>query len=264
MQMRLTDTHCHLDFPIFDSEREALLARWRQLGVESYIVPAVGEDNWGRVMALAEQHGGIAYGLGVHPWYVGAQTPGVLTRLQALLASQPRGLVAIGECGLDLRSQVPQEGQLALFEAQVRLAMEFDLPLIVHSVRANDTVAKILRRFKPAKGGVIHAFGGSLQQAQAFWQLGFRLGIGGVISHERANKTREAVRDMPLEALLLETDSPDMPLQGRQGEPNTPASLIPIVQLLAELRQQPLADVVSVLREATSLAFPRLKREIND
>ena len=135
--------------------------------------------------------------------------------------------------------------------------MAHNLPLIVHSVRANDTVAKILRRFKPARGGVIHAFSGSLHQAEAFWQLGFRLGIGGVISYERANKTREAIRAMPLEALLLETDAPDMPLQGRQGEINTPASLPSIALLLAQLRQQPLADVISVLHESTLRLFPR-------
>ncbi|MNH13269.1 putative deoxyribonuclease YjjV [compost metagenome] len=261
--MQLIDTHCHLDFPVFEPDREALLAQWRQLGVGEYIIPAVGEENWTRVISLAERHASIAYGLGIHPWHVGAQAPDVLARLHALLASRPCGLVAVGECGLDLRSQVPQEGQVEIFEAQIRLAMKHELPLIVHSVRANDTVAKILRRFKPAAGGVIHAFSGSLHQAKVFWQLGFRLGIGGVISYERANKTREAIRDMPLEALLLETDAPDMPLQGRQGEPNTPASLPVIAQLLAELRQQPLEDVISVLHESTLRAFPRMEREIN-
>lgn len=261
--MQLIDTHCHLDFPVFDSDRAALLAECRQLGVGEYIIPAVGEENWGRVMALAAEHDGISYALGVHPWYVGGQTSAVLTRLQQRLAERPRGLVAVGECGLDLRSHVPQEGQLEMFEAQVKLAKEHELPLIVHSVRANDTVAKILRRLRPACGGVIHAFSGSLQQAEAFWQLGFRLGIGGVISFERANKTREAVRDMPLEALLLETDAPDMPLQGQQGAPNTPANLPIIAQLLADLRQQPLAHVASVLHESTLRTFQLGKSKIN-
>ena len=261
--MQLIDTHCHLDFPVFDPDREALLAQWRQLGVGEYIVPAVGEENWPRVMALAEQHAGIHYGLGIHPWCVGAQSEGVLTRLERLLATKPRGLVAIGECGLDLRSHVPQEGQTELFEAQIRLAMRFDLPLIVHSVRANDTVAKILRRFKPARGGVIHAFSGSLHQAQAFWQLGFRLGVGGVISFDRANKTREAIRDMPLEALLLETDSPDMPLQGQPEGPNTPASLPLIAQILADLRGLPMADVISALHESALQAFPLAPKKFN-
>lgn len=261
--MQLIDTHCHLDFPVFDSDRAALLAECRQLGVGEYIIPAVGEENWGRVMALAAEHDGISYALGVHPWYVGGQMPAVLTRLQQRLAERPRGLVAVGECGLDLRSHVPQEGQLEMFEAQIELAKEHELPLIVHSVRANDTVAKILRRLRPACGGVIHAFSGSLQQAEAFWQLGFRLGIGGVISFERANKTREAVRYMPLEALLLETDAPDMPLQGQQGAPNTPANLPIIAQLLADLRQQPLAHVASVLHESTLRTFQLGKSKIN-
>lgn len=261
--MQLIDTHCHLDFPVFDPDRAALLAECRQLGVGEYIIPAVGEENWARVMALAEQYPGITYGLGIHPWYVGTQTEGALARLQALLAARPPGLVAVGECGLDLRSHVPQEGQLEMFEAQIKLAMEHELPLIVHSVRANDTVAKILRRLRPARGGVIHAFSGSLQQAEAFWQLGFRLGIGGVISFERANKTREAVCDMPLESLLLETDAPDMPLQGQQGVPNTPANLPKIAQLLADLRQQPLAHVASVLRESTLQTFQLGKAQIN-
>lgn len=261
--MQLIDTHCHLDFPVFDSDRAALLAECRQLGVGEYIIPAVGEENWGRVMALAAEHDGISYALGVHPWYVDGQMPAVLTRLQQRLAERPRGLVAVGECGLDLRSHVPQEGQLEMFEAQIELAKEHELPLILHSVRANDTVAKILRRLRPACGGVIHAFSGSLQQAEAFWQLGFRLGIGGVISFERANKTREAVRDMPLEALLLETDAPDMPLQGQQGAPNTPANLPIIAQLLADLRQQPLAHVASVLHESTLRTFQLGKSKIN-
>ncbi|WP_421193569.1 TatD family hydrolase [Aeromonas enteropelogenes] len=253
--MQLIDSHCHLDFPVFDKDREVLLAHCRQLGIREYIIPAIAEDNWERVMALAGQHADIFYGLGIHPWYAGAQQKGVMERLRMLVARRPTGLVAIGECGLDLRSHVPQEGQMDLFEAQVRLACEYELPLIVHSVRANDTVAKLLRRFKPARGGVIHAFSGSRQQADTFWQMGFRLGVGGVISYERANKTREAFRDMPLSSLLLETDAPDMPLQGDQGQRNTPASLVKIVTTLASIREEGMSDVARVLHESTLELF---------
>ncbi|WP_421201273.1 TatD family hydrolase [Aeromonas enteropelogenes] len=253
--MQLIDSHCHLDFPVFDKDREVLLAHCRQLGIREYIIPAIAEDNWERVMALAGQHADIFYGLGIHPWYAGAQQEGVMERLRMLVARRPAGLVAIGECGLDLRSHVPQEGQLELFEAQIRLACEYELPLIVHSVRANDTVAKLLRRFKPARGGVIHAFSGSRQQADTFWQMGFRLGVGGVISYERANKTREAFRDMPLSSLLLETDAPDMPLQGEQGQRNTPASLVKIVTTLASIREEGMVDVAMVLHESTLELF---------
>lgn len=259
--MQLIDTHCHLDFPVFDQDREALLARCRALGVTEYIIPAIAEDNWTRVMALAEQHDGLFYGLGVHPWYAGEQREGVMERLRTLVMSQPAGLVAIGECGLDLRSHVPQEGQLALFEAQIRLAADVGLPLMIHSVRANDTVAKLLRRFKPVRGGVIHAFSGSLQQAEAFWQLGFYLGVGGVISYERANKTREVFRAMPLESLVLETDAPDMPLQGRQGERNTPEALPEIAAILMGIRKESADHVSTMLIDNAERLFRHRKRQ---
>ncbi|CAJ1846396.1 TatD family hydrolase [Aeromonas jandaei] len=259
--MQLIDTHCHLDFPVFDQDREALLARCRALGVTEYIIPAIAEDNWTRVMALADQHDGLFYGLGIHPWYTGEQREGVMERLRTLVMSQPASLVAIGECGLDLRSQVPQEGQLALFEAQIRLAADVGLPLMIHSVRANDTVAKLLRRFKPPRGGVIHAFSGSLQQAEAFWQLGFRLGVGGVISFERANKMREVFRAMPLESLVLETDAPDMPLQGRQGERNTPEALPEIAAILMGIREEPAEYVSTMLIDNAERLFRHRKRQ---
>ncbi|WP_421229763.1 TatD family hydrolase [Aeromonas jandaei] len=259
--MPLIDTHCHLDFPVFDQDREALLARCRALGVTEYIIPAIAEDNWTRVMALADQRDGLFYGLGVHPWYAGEQREGVMDRLRTLVMSQPAGLVAIGECGLDLRSHVPQGRQFELFEAQIKLAVDVELPLIVHSVRANDTVAKLLRRFKPIRGGVIHAFSGSLQQAEAFWQLGFYLGVGGVISYERANKTREVFRAMPLESLVLETDAPDMPLQGRQGERNTPEALPEIAAILMGIREEPAEYVSTMLHDNAERLFRHRKRQ---
>ncbi|WP_421261811.1 TatD family hydrolase [Aeromonas jandaei] len=259
--MQLTDTHCHLDFPDFDEDREALLARCQASGVTEYIIPAIAETNWHRVMALANQHTGVCYGLGVHPWYAGEQEEGAIDRLRELVSSRPEGLVAIGECGLDLRSHVPQGRQFELFEAQIKLAVDVELPLIVHSVRANDTVAKLLRRFKPVRGGVIHAFSGSLQQAEAFWQLGFYLGVGGVISYERANKTREVFRAMPLESLVLETDAPDMPLQGRQGERNTPEALPEIAAILMGIRKESAEHVSTMLIDNAERLFRHRKRQ---
>jgi len=253
--MQLIDSHCHLDFPAFDPDREALLARCRQLGITSFIIPAVGEDNWARVMALAQQHHDVFYGLGIHPWYADTQQPGAMARLTTLVKEAPPGLVAIGECGLDLRSHVPQARQLERFEAQLELAAAAELPLIIHSVRANDTVMKLLRRYQPARGGVIHAFSGSLQQAERFWQLGFRLGVGGVISYERAHKTREVFRMMPLASLVLETDAPDMPLQGEQGNRNTPETLPKIAQCLQSLRIEEASNVTKALLENTRQMF---------
>ena len=117
--MELIDTHCHLDFPVFDTDREALLTRWRQLGVGEYIIPAVGEENWGRVMALAGRHDDIRYGLGMHPWYVGLRRRGT-GKAGGPAGGQAPGAGGRGECRLDLRPMCPG-GQVELFEAQVRL-----------------------------------------------------------------------------------------------------------------------------------------------
>ncbi|ENY73957.1 TatD family Mg-dependent DNase [Aeromonas diversa CDC 2478-85] len=262
--MYLIDTHCHLDFADFDADRHAVLAASRARGVTQYIIPAIGEENWDSVAALAAREPGMAYGLGVHPMWAARQAPGVLMRLDARLSARPAGLVAIGECGLDGRSTVEQSGQLALFEGQLRLAGEYGLPLLVHSVRANDTVAGLLKRHRPPAGGVIHAFSGSPHQAERFWGLGFRLGIGGTITYERANKTREAVAAMPWEALVLETDAPDMPLYGRQGERNSPEYLPEVLQVLADLKGEDPSEVAKLLHRSTRQLFPSLDTIFNN
>lgn len=258
--MHLIDTHCHLDFADFDDDRAAVLAASRALGVARYIVPAVGEENWAALEGLAASEAGIFYALGVHPMWASRQTSGVLTRLASRLAARPSALVAIGECGLDGRSTVSQAGQLELFEGQLELAHQFQLPLLVHSVRANDTVATLLKRYRPAAGGVIHAFSGSRHQAERFWALGFRLGIGGTITYERASKTREAVAAMPWEALVLETDAPDMPLAGRQGMRNSPEYLPEVLACLAKLKGEAPSKVAELLRDSSEALFSRLLR----
>lgn len=213
--MELIDTHCHLDFPVFDADREALLTRWRQLGWASISSPP-----WERKTGAGD---GAGRAPRRHPLWPG--DPSLVCGQAAPGCTDPAGDPAgesapwaggRGECGLDLRSHVPQEGQVEMFEAQVRLAMAHALPLIVHSVRANDTVAKILRRFTPPQGGSFtpSAVPCIRRRCSGNWVSGWG---SGVISYERANKTREAIRQMPLEALLLETDAPDMPLQGQQG-----------------------------------------------
>ncbi|KUE78071.1 deoxyribonuclease [Aeromonas schubertii] len=262
--MMLIDTHCHLDASTFDGDREALLARARGLGVSQFIIPATGEENWAAVSALADPAQGRFYALGIHPLWAASHSPSALTRLAQRLAAPSPGLVAIGECGLDGRSQVEQEGQLTLFEGQLRLAGETGLPLLVHSVRANDTVAGLLRRYRPQAGGVIHAFSGSRHQAERFWELGFCLGIGGTITYERANKTREAVAALPWEALVLETDAPDMPLCGRQGVRNSPEYLPEVLAVLAELRGEDPSEVAKLLRRSTCRLFPALDTLFNN
>jgi TatD DNase family protein len=156
--------------------------------------------------------------------------------------------VAIGECGLDAAITTSLAIQLPVFEAQLCLATELGLPIIIHCRRSHNELTSLLKRNKLPPGGVIHAFSGSYEMAKQYWDMGFYLGIGGTITYERAHKTREAVKRMPLDALLLESDAPDMPLAGKQGQRNSPEHIPLIAQALAELR----GESVQLIAEQTT------------
>ena len=212
------DTHCHLDAAEFDADRDVVRQRARQAGVELCVIPAVERANWAKVQALAHRYGDV-YALGIHPLYVPqAQEDDLLALDELLSASQddPR-LVAVGEIGLDyfvpaLCEPAQREKQWRFYTAQLQLARKHGLPVILHVRRSADMLLKGLRR-TPVKGGIAHAFNGSLQQAQAFIDLGFVLGFGGAMTFERATQLRHLAATLPLSAIVLETDAPDIPPQ---------------------------------------------------
>ena len=246
------DTHCHLDAPEFDADRQAVRHAARAAGVELCVLPAVQRRDWPGVQALAGLHGD-AYALGVHPLYVPQALDEDLQALDDALTacrSDPR-LVAVGEIGLDffvpaLCTPAMRERQWQFYTAQLRLARRHALPVILHVRRSADALLKGLRQIQ-VTGGIAHAFNGSLQQAQAFMALGFALGFGGAMTFERATALRALAQQLPPEALVLETDAPDIPPQWlyrtaearARGLPqgrNTPAELPRIAQALADLR----------------------------
>lgn len=237
----LIDTHCHLDFPDFEADRAAVIARARFAGVEQIVVPAITVDNFQRVIDLCASSSCFHPALGLHPCFSHDTDAALNTLAQALEVHQ---VVAIGEIGLDFRpGQRAPEMQLPLFEQQLKLACQHELPVLLHVVKAHDQVLKRLRHYRLLRGGIVHAFSGSEQQAKEYAKLGFKLGVGGAISYERAHKLRRLAAELPLEWLLLETDAPDMPLNGHQGERNEPAQAARVAELLAELRGISLAQV---------------------
>ena len=243
----LTDTHVHLDQSEYAADLSQVLARSRAAGVRRWIVPAIASAQWSALPELHRQHSGLFYALGLHPWFLLTEEKAALVRLEQLLAAAPVGLVAIGECGLDGRIEVPMDLQMRYLEAQLELAKQFTLPLILHSRGTHNELLALLTRHRPPAGGVIHAFSGSRQQAEQFWQLGFYLGIGGAITYERAGKTRQAVAALPEASLLLETDGPTMPLCGFQGQRNEPCRVANVLAELACLRgvePEPLAQMI--------------------
>ncbi|MFA5081006.1 MAG: TatD family hydrolase [Hydrogenophilaceae bacterium] len=252
----LIDTHCHLDAAEFESDRDAVHARAKAAGVLVQVVPAVTEANCDEVAAVCRRYPGCLPAWGMHPMYINSHAEGHLTGLRKRV-EQWRPL-AIGEIGLDLF--VPDldfAAQEFYFVEQLKIARDYDLPVLLHCRRANDPILKHLRRIK-VRGGIAHAFSGSRQQADEFIRLGFKLGFGGAFTWERATRLRALAQELPLEAIVLETDSPDIPPAWVGRGRNEPAQLARIASTLAELRAIPLAEVARVTSENACAVLPGL------
>ncbi len=276
------DTHAHLDAPELWPEGSSIATppAWHTAavaqGVTRCVIPAVARGNWARVRELA--HGlGHVYALGIHPLYVphmGEDDVAALDEALQQHAHDPR-LVAVGEIGLDffvphLNTPAMRERQQQVYRAQLQLARRHQLPVLLHVRHSVDRVLKHLREVRVA-GGIAHAFNGSMVQAQAFIQLGFQLGFGGAMTFDTARRLRALATQLPLSALVLETDAPDIPPQWRYataaqraaGQPqglNTPAELPRIAQVLADLRGLPLADVAAHTTANALAVLPRLQQ----
>ena len=237
--MQLIDTHTHLDFPDFDTDRSELLARSRALGVERLVVLGVQQNNWQRVWDLCQQESGLYAALGLHPIYLDQHRPEHLQQLRGWLqrlAGQKK-LCAVGEFGLDYYlDNLDRQHQQVLFEAQLRLAAEFELPALLHVRRAHAATIATLKRIRLPRGGIIHAFAGSYEEAREYLRLGFRLGLGGAATWPQALRLRKVISRLPAEAIVLETDSPDMAPAMYPGQRNSPEHLPAICAALAELR----------------------------
>lgn len=240
----LIDTHCHLDFPDFDADRAAVIARAQAAGVDQIVVPAITVDNFQRVLNLAASSPRFHPALGLHPCFPHGPDADLAALAQTL---QDHQVVAVGEVGVDFRpGQAAAEVQLPLLEQQLQLARQHELPVLLHVVRAHDQVLKLLRRYQLPRAGIVHAFSGSEQQAREYAKLGFKLGFGGAISYGRAQKLRRLAAELPLEWLVLETDAPDMPLEQHRGQPNEPARVAEVAGLIAQLRKQSLEQIAEV------------------
>ncbi|KPZ62383.1 TatD family hydrolase [Pseudoalteromonas sp. P1-7a] len=234
--MKFIDSHCHLDFSEFDTNRESLIKECIAKGVERFVVPGISLAQSKQLIEFKDKYSQVHIAAGLHPYFLGDHKDAHLVQLFDFAKVNNNQLVAIGECGLD-RSIEDLEKQTRLFEQQITIANELNLPLIVHHRQSHDLIAQSFKRCKPKCGGVIHAFSGSLQQAQYYIKQGFKLGVGGVITYERAAKTRNVIAQIEPQHLVLETDSPSMPLSGHQGEINTPLHIPNVFNVLCSLKQ---------------------------
>ncbi|WP_434456793.1 TatD family hydrolase [Stutzerimonas urumqiensis] len=237
--MRLIDTHTHLDFDDFDADRHAVLARSASLGVERVIVLGVNAANWPRVWQLATTEPSVHAALGLHPVFLRDHRDEHLAELRGWL-ERLRGhdkLCAIGEIGLDYYIENPdRDGQQRWLEAQLDLAAEFELPVLLHVRRAHAPVIAALKQRKLPRAGVAHAFSGSWEEAREYIRLGFRLGLGGAGTWPQAHRMHRVLKELPLESIVLETDAPDIAPASHPGMRNSPEHLPAICRTLAELR----------------------------
>lgn len=232
--MELFDTHCHIDVPEFDADRDAVLARARAAGVKRQVVPAIDAAGWSELVALCRREEGLFPALGMHPIYIDQHRDEHVDELRRWVETERP--VAIGEIGLDFYIPEPDRArQQEIFEAQLAVAEEFQLPVLVHVRKAHDQVLQCLKRFN-LPGGIAHAFNGSLSQAEQYLALGFKFGFGGMLTYERSSKIRRMARELPLQSIVLETDAPDMTPASHHGERNSPEYLPEVAQSLAEAR----------------------------
>lgn len=243
--MEIIDSHCHLDVVDFDADRDTVLADCRAQGVSRIVVPGIVAPGWDKLLQVCRQHKGLYPALGLHPVYVDEHGADDLKILEQCLVDAS-DVVAVGEIGLDFfLVDLDRQRQIELFEAQLAIAQTAALPVILHVRKAHDQVVSILKRFRP-KGGIVHAFNGSLEQAQQYIGLGFKLGFGGMITYERSRKLRSLAKQLPLESLVLETDAPDMSGQPCRGQRNSPQYLPQYLAVLAEVRGEPAEHVAAV------------------
>jgi TatD DNase family protein len=241
--LELTDSHAHIDDASFEADRQAMFQRASDAGIRHIVVPAVDQASWARVASLCASHPQAHPAYGLHPMYLDQHEP---THLDALVTQlQTHRAIAVGEIGLDFfLPELDPQRQRDYFHRQLRIARDFDLPVIVHARRAMDEVTSTLKRVGGLRG-VVHSFAGSLQQAQRLWDIGFHLGIGGPVTYDRAQRLRSIVASMPVEWLLLETDSPDQPGACHRGQRNEPANLNEVLQVIAQLRGESEASIAA-------------------
>lgn len=241
MMMNIIDTHCHLDLEIFDSDRESLIERCVQLGINRIIVPGIESNSWDNLISICQNHDNLLPALGLHPVFINSHTIEDITKLEQLINDAKP--VAIGEIGLDFYiSDTDRDKQIEYFNLQLDLASKYQLPIILHVRKAHDEVLKLLKS-KQLTGGSCHAFSGSLQQAKQYIGLGFKLGFGGTLTYPNAKRIHELARQLPLNSIILETDAPDMSGFNHKGERNQPDFIIDALEVLASLKELSIEEV---------------------
>jgi len=236
----LIDSHCHLDFNEFDDDREQVIQDCLNLGVKQIIVPGVSASTWQRTLSVCRQSSCLHPALGLHPYFTEQHTNDHISELDTQLSQLKPELIAVGEIGLDFYDKTTPDSerhkQIEIFEAQLALAKKYDMPIIVHNRKAHDLCISLLQQYS-LRGGIIHAFNGSIQQANKYSEMGYLLGFGGLSTHPHSSKLQGLLQQLTPSQIALETDAPDMKPYGVDTPFNSPKHLPLIAESIANTMQ---------------------------
>ncbi len=234
--MQLIDSHCHLDFAVFDCDRPQIMQRALENNISDIVIPGTEKEHWNRINTLCASYKNLHACYGLHPYWLNDHMQQDLARLEKYIGiNHP---VAVGECGLDFRrQQIDKKTQLYFFEAQLAIAENQQLPVVIHSVKANEVVIKTIKKFKKLTG-MVHSYSGSLEQAKQLIDLDFFISISGSVTYDKTKKIKAVAKEISLTSLLIETDAPDQSDQKNAGKRNEPAYLVNTLNVIAALRNE--------------------------
>ena len=273
--MKFTDSHCHLDDDLFQNQLPELLKACQQHAIHRIIIPSISPDNFDTVLSLSKntdnQQVAIFSGLGIHPWFLDDLDDTHLSLMSQQVAQHKQDIIAIGEIGIDgaisKRAENPEENlkkQQHFFDYQLAVAKQHNLPVIIHHRQSHDKILPQIKHYQLERSGVIHGFSGSYQQAKAYLDLGYKLGVGSTITYSRAKKTINTIKRLPLTSIVLETDAPSMPLSKEvmnetelQLPYNSPVNLLKIFSALNMIREENAEDIAEQIEQNVEQLFFR-------
>lgn len=249
----IIDSHCHIDFTDFDADRSEVIQRAQQLGVEKIIVPGVQRTSWDRVRHCCDAYPPLYPCYGLHPYFIDEHKQGDIQALESYI-SQHRP-VAIGECGLDFfLKDLDREQQQFYFEQQLDIALQADLPVVIHARKSTEAVIDAIKQ-RHGLRGMIHSYSGSYEQAVKLIDLGFYLSFGGPLTFPQATRLRKLVSQLPLDSILVETDAPDQPGRMANKQRNEPAFIIEVVEQIAQLHHTDVDQVADITTQNAKALF---------
>ena len=252
--MELFDTHCHIDFPVFDADRKVLIQKAEAVGVKYIMVPGVKKEDWRLLRMHVALNKNLHAALGLHPLFIDQHKDKHLHDLEMALNLPP--VSAVGEIGLDFYNpDCNREKQEMFFRAQIKIAGHKELPVILHVRKAHTEVLKHIKMMNFKQGGIVHAFNGSLEIAKEYIKQGFMLGFGGTMTYARSVKIRELVKVLPLSSIVLETDAPDMIPSSSTSDRNTPVHLLDIFKEFCKLRDESPEELAAATTANAKKAF---------